>query len=524
MPINQEVTATFSEAMDSATITGSTFTVTGPGLTPVTGTVSYDATNGIAMFVPIGSFAVGTEFNATITTGAKSLGGAPLAADFVWNFTTGAGADTTDPRVTSTNPADLGMAVSTNQKVAATFNEGMDSSTLTAATFTLTGPGATSVSGTVAYSTIGATATFTPSSALAVNTMYTATIASGVQDLANNPLASAFTWSFTTGATPDSTAPTVSSTTPADSATSVSLSAAANATFSEAMDPSTISTATFRLTGPGTTPVAGKASYDVASRIATFTPTIALAVGTTFTATITTGAKDLAGNALASNFVWSFVTGSTAGQGPIDLGAATNFAVLAQATVTNAGATMVNGDIGLSPGVSVTGFPPGTINGTIQIGNPPAVAANASLTTAYAAAVAVPVGTVISGDLGGQILPPGVYTAAAALTIASGNLTLDAQGDANAVWIFQIGSTLVTTATVGNVILANGAQASNVFWQVGSSATIGTNTTFQGTILADTSITVTTGDTLNGRALGGAVVASGAVTLDTNIFTLPACQ
>lgn len=197
---------------------------------------------------------------------------------------------------------------------------------------------------------------------------------------------------------------------------------------------------------------------------------------------------------------------------------------LAQATVTNAGATIVNGDIGLNPGISVTGFPPGTINGTIQIGNPPAVAANASLATAYAAAVAVPAGTPIIADLGGQVLSPGVYTAAAAATIASGNLTLDAQGDANAVWIFQIGSTLVTTATVGNVILANGAQASNVFWQVGSSATIGTNTTFQGTILADTSITVTTGDAINGRALGGAVVATGAVTLDTNIFTLPACQ
>jgi Ice-binding-like/Bacterial Ig-like domain len=524
MPINQEVTATFSEAMDPATITGSTFTVIGPGLTPVTGNVSYDAANGIAIFAPIGTFAASTEFTATIMTGAKSLGGAPLAADFVWNFTTGAGADTTDPRVTSTNPADLAMTVSTNQKINATFSEGMDSSTLTGATFILTGPGITPVSGTVTYSTIGTTATFTPNSALAINTAYTATIASGVQDLAGNALGSAFSWTFTTGATPDSTAPTVISTTPADGVSSVSLSAAANATFSKAMDPSTITTVTFGLTGPGTTPVAGKVSYDVASRIATFTPASALAGGTTFTATITTGAKDLAGNALASNFVSSFVTGSAAGQGPIDLGAATNFAVLAQATVTNAGATIVNGDIGLNPGISVTGFPPGTINGTIQIGNPPAVAANASLATAYAAAVAVPAGTPIIADLGGQVLSPGVYTAAAAATIASGNLTLDAQGDANAVWIFQIGSTLVTTATVGNVILANGAQASNVFWQVGSSATIGTNTTFQGTILADTSITVTSGDILNGRALAAAVVATGAVTLDTNIFTLPACQ
>jgi hypothetical protein len=524
LPINQEITATFSEAMDPTTITASTFTVTGPGLVPVTGNVTYDPTNTIATFAPTGIFTVGTEFTATITTGVKSLGGAPLAADFAWNFTTGASTDTTDPRVTFTTPADLGTAVGTNQKIAATFSEGMDSSTLTAATFTLTGPGAAPVVGAVAYSTIGTTAIFTPSSALAVNTMFTATIAAGVQDLAGNPLKSAFTWSFTTGATTDSVAPAVSSTNPADSATNVSLDAAVNATFSEAIDPSTITTATFTLTGLGATPIPGKVSYDVPSRIATFTPSSTLAQGTAITATITTGVKDLAGNALASSYVWSFVTGSTVNQGPIDLGAAVNFAVLAQATVTNTGATLVNGDIGLSPGVAVTGFPSGIVNGTIQIDNSSAVAAIAALTSAYAAAAAVPAGTLISGDLGGQTLLPGVYTAAAALAISSGNLTLDAQGDPNAVWIFQIGSTLVTTADVGNVILANGAQASNIFWLVGSSATIGTGTAFQGNILANTSITVTSGATLNGRALAGAVVATGAVTLDTNVFTLPACQ
>ena len=257
-------------------------------------------------------------------------------------------------------------------------------------------------------------------------------------------------------------------------------------------------------------------------QIATFTPASALAASTTFTATITTGAKDLAGNALASDFVWTFTTGLTAGQAPVNLGAAANFAVLAEATVTSAGPTILNGDLGLSPGISVTGFPPGVVNGTIQIDNAPAVAGIASLMTAYSAPV--PAGTAVSGDLGGQILLPGVYTAASSLAIMSGDLTLDAQGDTNAVWIFQIGSTLITTATVGNVMLANGAQASNVFWLVGSSATIGTGTTFQGTILANTSITVTTGAMLNGRALAGAVVPSGAVTLDTNSFTLPVCH
>jgi len=510
--------------MDPATIIDSNFTVTAPDLTPVAGNVTYDATNHIAIFTPTGTFAAGTKFTATITTGAQSLADAPLAADFVWTFTTGTSSDTTAPEVTLAKPADLATAVGTNQKITATFNEGMDPSTLTAATFTLTGPGATPISGTVAYSTIGTTATFTPSSALATNTLFTATITTGAEDLAGNPLAGAFIWSFTTGATPDSVAPTVSSTAPVDGATGVSLNAAANATFSKAIDPSTITPMTFTVTGPGATPVPGKVSYDVADRIATFTPASALAASTTFTATLTTGVEDLAGNPLASNFVWSFITGSTAGQDPINLGSAASFVVLAQATVTNTGLTIVNGDLGLSPGASVTGFPPGIVNGTIQIDNAPAIAGMASLATAYNAIVAIPSGTTVSGDLGGQILFPGVYTAASSLAITTGNLTLDAQGDPNAVWIFQIGSTLTTAPTIGNVVLVNGAQASNVFWQVGSSATIGTNTTFAGTILADTSVSVTTGATLNGRALAGAVAPSGAATLDTNSFALPVCQ
>jgi len=136
--------------MDPATIIDSNFTVTEPDLTPVAGSVTYDATNHIAIFTPTGTFAAGTKFTATITTGAQSLANAPLAADFVWTFTTGTSSDTTAPEVTLAKPADLATGVGTNQKITATFNEGMDSSTLTAATFTLTGPGATPVSGTVA--------------------------------------------------------------------------------------------------------------------------------------------------------------------------------------------------------------------------------------------------------------------------------------------------------------------------------------------------------------------------------------
>src|SRR5207248_3859840 len=180
----------------------------------------------------------------------------------------------------------------------------------------------------------------------------------------------------------------------------------------------------------------------------------------------------------------------------------------------------VNGRLGLSPGTAVTGFPPGTVNGTIHAGDPAAAQAQLALTTAYNDAAGRTEGaTAVAGNLGGQTLTPGLYKSTSSLEISSGDLTLDAQGDPNAVFIFQMGSTLVTT--VGRqVILSGGAQAANVFWQVGSSATLGTGSVFKGNILALASITVTTGATVEGRLLA----RTAAVTLDSNIigFALPA--
>jgi hypothetical protein len=202
----------------------------------------------------------------------------------------------------------------------------------------------------------------------------------------------------------------------------------------------------------------------------------------------------------------------------VPLGSAAAFAVLAGSTVTNTGATMVNGNLGVSPGSAVVGFPPGYVNGNTYTGVGSAAGqAQLDLTTAYNDAAGRTLAPVtVAGNIGGQTLAPGLYKSTSSLAISSGNLTLDAQGNANAVWIFQIASTLTTTSG-RRVILSGGANAANIFWQVGTSATLGTTSVFHGNILADQSITITTGATLNGRALARV----GAVTLGGNIVTIP---
>jgi hypothetical protein len=214
-----------------------------------------------------------------------------------------------------------------------------------------------------------------------------------------------------------------------------------------------------------------------------------------------------------------FGQSASAATAPVGLGTAGSYAVLAGSTVTNTGPSVISGNLCVSPGTAVTGFPPGTVNsGTIHAADAAAAGAQADLTTAYNDAAGRVKSASIGGFIGaGQTLPPGVYKATSSLDVG-GSLTLDAQGDPNAVFIFQAGSTLGTD-TGTTISLTNGAQACNVFWQVGSSATLTTGSTFQGTILALTSITVQTGDTITGRALA----RNGAVTLDDDTITVPSC-
>ena len=758
---NNKVTATFSESMDSSTITTATFTLM-QGTSFVSGTVSYIGAT--ATFAPSSNLTPNTTYIGTITTMAKNLAGNALANNYVWSFTTGAGAIVTLPTVSSTNPVNAATSVPLNQKIAATFSETMDASTIQSSTFTLM-QGTTPVSGFVSYS--GITAILTPASNMAPNTAYTVIITTGVKDFTGNALANNYVWSFTTGAATVVTAPTVSSTDPVNVATSVALNKQIAANFSEVMDASTITTATFTLM-QGITFVSGTVSY--AGTTATYVPASNLIPNTTYIATITTGAKDLAGNALANNYVWSFTTvipytitlssnpaaggttngagtfnsgssvtvtatanagytftnwtengsvvstnanyqftisgnttlvanftaaisytvalssnpaagGTTTGAGTFNSGSSVTVTATANAgyaftnwtengsvvstnanyqftisgnrtlvanftagqyivilssnpaaggTTSGAGAynsgssvtvtatantgfaftnwtqngsavstnasykftisgnmtlvanfastgltvnlgtaatfgsfggtagvtnqgifTVVNGDLGSTAASTlITGFHDsggnvytetplniGSVTGTINCAPPaPGTAtkfaiaqqALADATTAFNYLAGLPGGPDPgAGELGGLVLAPGTYTAAAGtFKITSGNLTLDAQNNPNAVWVFQMAKSL-TVGLAGqprSIILVNGAQANNVYWQVGSAATINGagGGTMAGTIISYSGVTFSTAGnvtltTLNGRALS--LIAS--VTMVNTIINVP---
>lgn len=332
---------------------------------------------------------------------------------------------------------------------------------------------------------------------------------------------------------PDATLPTVSATTPNDAAAGVAINRKITATFSEAMDAATLTAATFTLL-EGAVPVSGAVTYG--GTTAVFTPASNLASNTSFTATVTTGAKDSTGNALAANKTWSFTTGSTiaAGPDPVELGTAGSYVLLAKAGVSTTGATAIVGDIGLSPaaGSSITGFSEtldatGTFSTSAQVTGkiyaadytPPTpsnlTTAILDMQTAYTDAA----GRVLpdfteqgAGNIDGMTLVPGLYKWGTGVTIPIG-VTL--AGGANDVWIFQIAQDL----NVGNgaiVTLSGGAQAKNVFWQVAGQATLGTTSDFKGIILSQTLIALSTGATINGRAL-----AQTAITLDATAVTAP---
>jgi len=399
--------------------------------------------------------------------------------------------------------------VGTDREIAVVFSEPMDPASINNSTFTIAG-----MTGTVTYDATNKIGGFKPSPNFAPNTKYNASISVGAKDMSGTPLAAPYNFSFTTRATSDTSAPFVIAVNLLAGATCVPQNQKILATFNEQMDSLTINPSTFLIVG-----VTSTVTYDVVTQIATLTPSANLAANTTYTIMVTAGAKDMGGVPVAP-IQQTFTTGPCQGGGTQPVALCPNignFSVLAGTTVTNTGSTVVSGDVGVCPGTAVTGFPPGLAGGTIHLADGVASLAQATLTAGYIDAAGRAGGTSVAGDLVGQTLTSGVYTSTSSLA-NSGDLTLDAQGNPSAVFIFQISSTL-TTGSGSHVVLANGAKACNVFWQVGSSATLGTNSVFKGTIMALTSITVTTGVNLEGRALA----RNGAVTLDTDVITGCTC-
>ena len=517
--LNKVITVTFNEKMNPATINSSSFTIVN-GTTSIPGVITYSGNT--ASFTPTSNLLANKTYIGKVTSAVKDLQGNAMQQDYIWTFSTGI---TLQPLVISTDPENLETGVVLNKIVTATFNTAMNPTSINGTSFTLK-QGATLIAGVVTYS--GTTASFIPTLPLTANTVYTGTITTGAKNLAGVALSSDYIWNFTTG---NLIAPIVLSTDPFNMESGVALNKIINASFNMPMDPLTISGTTFTVK-IGTTSVLGTVTYS--GTTATFTPSSNLNSNTTYTATITTGSKNLAGIALANNYVWTFNTNTTNNPPFVDLLTADRFGILAGVGISNnAGFSEIhNMDVGISPGVrsSVTGFPPAIIvNGAIYASDDlvPAgvsamlIQAKQDLTNAYlfAEAATSPAPATVSGDQGGLTLAPGIYKSTSTLLIQSGDLTLDAQGDANAVWIFQVASDFTTVGGAGgSVILSGGAQAKNVFWQIGSSATIGNGTTFKGNVLALTSITMGP----NATAVGRMLARNGAVVMtSTNIIDKP---
>ena len=516
---NQSITATFNTAMNPATLNDQTFSLQ-QGAASVTGTISYSGTT--ATFTPAAPLAVDLVYTATVTTGAQNTVGVGLASNDSWTFTTAPPAPLA-PMVTVVDPQGSALGVALNTSVRAAFNEPMHCTTLTSATFTVTASTA-AVPGVVSCS--GNTATFTPTNPLAPGTNYSATIvggAEGVKDPAGNAMATSFNWSFTTV---ENQAPLVASTSPENGAIGICPNAVIQATFDSAMAPASFSAETFTLT-TANNPVSGAISYNTANHTASFTPSSDLTTATNYVATLTTGITDNEGNPLANNVVWRFATGPTLCQAPVQLNSLSTFVAVAGAGLTNSnsgGTTTLNGNVGLSPTATCLGdgspcsATDPVINGTLYANDPAGVAAAAKLdlTNAYNDAAGRPSGTVVN-DLSGLTLAPGVYTSGSTMSIAvNGTLVLDALGDPNGVWIFQVGSSLTINGGA-KLLLVNGANASNVFWAVFASSTLGNNVSFAGNVLAGSSNSVGTGSTVVGRLL----CRTGQITLLSDTINLP---
>lgn len=451
---------------------------------------------------------------------------------------------TTAPRVVLTTPikkVPIVTGVATNLQLTAKFSRNMLTASLNASNFTVACPVGTPITGTVSYDTTNRIAILQHATAFPINTTCEATISKAITDGAGIALAKDYVWRFTTGGGADTTAPTIIANSPPTAASAVCLGKNVSVTFSESIDPTTITASSFYVSDAANVLVPGTLSYDTQSNTATFAVTNppGFAANTVYTSHITTGMKDLASVALANASNVSFTTGTQACGAieTVNLGTiATYGAFGGGAGTTNSGVnTEVNGDLGTTAACTLfTGFHDannvytettlnvGEVTGDIYCGPPaPGTTAKLAIATQAAAdalvaynALAAKTPTVLigtgGGELAGLIVLPGTYRPTPdSFILSNGNLTLDAAGDANAIWIFQVPSSLTIglSATPSSVLLVNGAQAKNVFWQVGSAARIENGSSMVGTIIASAGVTISTAGqtvqtTLTGRAIG----------------------
>ncbi len=590
---NPVINATFSEPVAPIAGAASfNLTCAQPCVNP-TGTVALDASNKTATYTVTSgtTLAPSTVYSATVAGATSLANGTSQAAPYTWSFTTGVAPDLVPPRVASTVPVtnNPGPTVAANTAISAVFTKEMAPATISATSFTVTcGAPCVSPVGTVGYTVGVATANFVPNAPLQAGVTYTATITSAATDLAGNRLAgnqapapspSNYIWTFTIAGVAAPTPVTVSGTSPMANAVGVCPSATINATFTVPfglrMDAATINATTFTVTDAALVPVvASSITLDNASgTIATFTPAVPLIANTTYLGRIKGGAagvKDLAtpANVMVMDYTWSFTagpaTGSCLAMTPVPLNSASTFGTFGgSAGATNMGLlSTVHGDMGTTaistavtgfhdagPGCTYTETPlnQGLVTGKIYTAAPPptvacpsegnaatfliATNARGDALAAYNALVAMPAGSDPgAGSLSGLTLAPGVYTSASGTFMIQGkDLTLDAQGNPNAVFVFQMAKTLTVggpgAAAPQSVILINGAQAKNVFWQVGSAATInaGGGGTMVGTIISQAGVAFSTAGnvaivTLNGRALS----LGASVTMVNTVINVPA--
>jgi hypothetical protein len=449
------------------------------------------------------------------------------------------------PKVTISNPTNNAVGVSLNQVITVTFNEKMNPSSINQDSFIIEA-GASEINGVISAS--GTTATFTPNVNLTPNSSYKGKIKTTVKDVNGNFLQEDYVWTFTTGAI---ILPSVILTDPLDNAENVAINKIITAKFDMDMNPLTINEATFIVT-EGLNTVPGVVNYS--NLIASFIPTAPLLLNTNYSVIINTGAQNTAGLSIGSDFTWHFKTQNST-LAP-ELGAAAQFGAFGgNAGITNQGIfTIINGSIGTTAAATlITGFHDNTATyteTTLNVGHvtdaiytaPPfpgtatsLAIASQGLIDANSAYISISPASLPggidpgAGELGGLTLLPGIYKSdSGTFNISNGNLTLDAQGDSNATWIFQTAAGL-TVGIAGpsgakSVILTNGALSKNVFWYVGSAATINGagGGTMVGTIIANSGVTFSTAGNviqtlLNGRAIS--LIAS--VTMVNTIINIP---